>query len=55
VATETKLEQATRHVREGRRIVARQRALIAKQDAHNTEAAENLLAQFERTLEILRS
>lgn len=43
-----------RHVRDGRRIVAEQRALIAKQKegGHNTGAADGLLVQFERALEI---
>ncbi|HEY1239644.1 MAG TPA: hypothetical protein VGF16_03760 [Bryobacteraceae bacterium] len=54
---ETKLEQAIRHVRDGKRIVAAQRVLIAKrkEGGHDTEAAENLLAQFERSLEIFEA
>jgi hypothetical protein len=57
VVTETKLDQAARHVREGKLIVARQRALIAHQKAggHDTEAAENLLTLFERTLAIFEA
>ena len=51
---ETKLDQAARHVAEGKRIVARQRALIArrKEGGHDTTFAEDLLAQFERTLAV---
>lgn len=43
-----------RHVRDGKRIVAGQRALIAKQKegGRDTEAAESLLVQFERALAI---
>jgi hypothetical protein len=57
VATETKLEQAARHVKEGKRIVARQRTLIAKlkEGGHDTEASESLLTQFERTLAIFEA
>lgn len=57
MATETKLEQAARHVMEAKRIVARQRALIAKQKegGRDTDAAEALLAQFERTLAIFEA
>jgi hypothetical protein len=57
VVTETKLDQAARHVREGKLIVVRQRALIAdlKAGGHDTEAAENLLTLFERTLAIFEA
>jgi hypothetical protein len=55
VTAETTLEQATRHVRDGRRIIAEQRALIVKQKegGHDTEAARSLLVQFEAALVIL--
>jgi hypothetical protein len=50
-----KLEEALRHVMDGRRIVSRQRQLIAEQKAsgYDTLFAEQLLSQFERTLTIL--
>ncbi len=49
-----RLALAERHVSDGRRIVARQRAFIAsrKEAGHDTRDAEALLDQFERTLEI---
>jgi hypothetical protein len=51
---ETKSAQAMRHVAEGRRIVDRQRALVArlKEAGLDANAAEDLLAQFERTLAV---
>lgn len=54
---ESKLVQATRHVAEGQRIVARQRRLVARQKAHghDTETAELLLNQFEKTLAIFEA
>ena len=55
MTAETTLEQAIRHVREGKRIIAEQRALIVKQKegGHDTEAAQSLLVQFEGALVIL--
>ncbi len=55
MTAETILEQAIRHVRDGKRVIAGQRALIAKQKegGHDTEAADSLLVQFERALMIL--
>jgi hypothetical protein len=52
MTVETTLEQALRHVRDGKRTIAGQRALIAKQKegGHDTEAADSLLVQFERAL-----
>jgi hypothetical protein len=52
MTAETTLEQALRHVRDGKRTIAGQRALIAKQKegGHDTEAADSLLIQFERAL-----
>jgi hypothetical protein len=48
-----KVAIAERHVVDGRRIVARQRALISDKAAgRDTFDAEQLLDQFERTLEI---
>lgn len=46
---ETELEMVRRHVREGERQLAAQRALIARVDARGlpTEEAANLLAVFE--------
>jgi hypothetical protein len=43
---------AERHVKEGQRVVARQRALIIKKKAlgQDTATAEDLLDIFERTL-----
>ncbi len=54
MTAETTLEQAIRHVRDGKRIIDQQRALIAKQkeEGHDTEAADSLLIQFERALAI---
>ena len=54
MTAETTLEQALRHVRDGKRTIAGQRALIAKQKeaGHNTEVADSLLVQFERALVI---
>jgi hypothetical protein len=54
---ESKLEQALRHVREGRRIVARQRQLINQQKAAggDTSSSEELLLQFECTLAIFEA
>ena len=51
---ESKMAQATRHVTEGRRIVARQHAMIEglKKGGRDTSVAEQLLAQFERSLAI---
>jgi hypothetical protein len=53
-AVESKRILAARHVAEGRKVVARQRALIAKQKeaGRDTLHSENLLAQFEHTLAI---
>jgi hypothetical protein len=52
VTFESKLSQAARHVAEGKRIVARQRALVARQKEAGVDTlyAETLLAQFQRTL-----
>jgi hypothetical protein len=49
-----KLEEALRHVMDGRRIVSQQRQLIAEQKAagYDTLFAEQILNQFERTLAI---
>lgn len=46
-----------RHVKEGKRIVARQRELIAreKRAGRDTADSEILLSQFERTLAIFES
>jgi len=54
VTAETTLEQATRHVRDAKRTIARQRALIAKQkeEGYDTETADSLLIQFELALAI---
>ena len=54
MTAETILEQAIRHVRDGKRVIAGQRALIAKQKegGHDTEAADSLLVQFESALMI---
>jgi len=55
--TETKFEQAYRHVMDGRKIVARQREIIARLKAGGADVsdAEDLLDQFERTLAIFES
>ena len=47
--TESPLEMAHRHVRDGKRHIARQRALVARFRAHGhgVERAEVLLATFE--------
>jgi hypothetical protein len=52
MASESKFERASRHVAEGRQVVARQRDLIVKiRDLGNDPAdAQALLEQFERTL-----
>jgi len=52
--TESKLAQAARHVAEGRRIVDRQRALVARLKEAGLDAfnAKDLLGQFERTLAV---
>jgi hypothetical protein len=56
VSVESKLAQATPHVVEGRRIVARQRALIAKERAAGQDtAAEEVLVQFEKSLAIFEA
>lgn len=49
---ESKLAQATRHVADGRQVVARQRALVARQKeaGQDTFLSEGLLVEFERTL-----
>jgi hypothetical protein len=54
---ETKLAQAARHVAEGNRIVAEQRAVVARQQSRglNTAEAEMLLSQFERTQAIFEA
>ncbi len=51
---ETKLEVIARHVLSAREVVRRQRQLIAthKANGRDTELAEKLLDQFERTLAI---
>jgi len=51
---ETPLEQATRHVTEGRRVIARQKLLIARLQAAGcrTAVADGLLVQFEQTQRI---
>ena len=53
-AIESKLAMAARHVAEGRKVVARQRALIAKQKLSGADTfdSEKLLVQFERKLAI---
>jgi hypothetical protein len=46
-----------RHVADGRRAIDHQHSIIAKQKALrlNTQASEDLLAQFERSQEIFES
>jgi hypothetical protein len=46
------LEKAFRHVREGEKLVERQKEIIAelRKDRHPTKQAEDLLATFEATL-----
>jgi hypothetical protein len=55
--SESKLEQAFRHVTAGRQVVARQRALIEKRKTLGADVSESesLLEQFERTLAIFES
>jgi hypothetical protein len=50
-----KLAQAERHVLEGRKIVVRQRAHVArlKEAGHDVSDAERLLEQFESSLVIV--
>ncbi len=50
--TENRLAMAEGHVEEGRRIVARQRDLIARQRVlgQDTDVSEWLLSQFELSL-----
>jgi hypothetical protein len=57
VTAESNLEQAARHVKEAKRIIASQRALIAKlgDGGHDTQLAKDLLDQFERTLAIFEA
>ncbi len=45
-----KLALAERHVLEGRKIVARQRDLVASRGGYDMAFAEQLLDQFERSL-----
>jgi hypothetical protein len=54
---ESKLALAARHVADGRRIVAEQRARVARQQylGLNTCQAEGLLDQFERTQAIFEA
>jgi len=54
--TETLLEMVERHVREGEAHVRRQRAIILelREIGYPTETAEQLLLQFETTLECHR-
>jgi 2-keto-3-deoxy-L-rhamnonate aldolase RhmA len=56
-STESKIAQATRHVAEGRRIVAGQRARVARLKAlgHDTSQSESLLVQFETTQAIFEA
>jgi hypothetical protein len=48
------LEQARRHVAEGKEHLARQRKIIAEleRDGHDTKMARELLTQFEETFAI---
>jgi hypothetical protein len=57
IVPETKLAMAARHVAAGRKVVIRQRALVAKQKiaGRDTLDSETLLYQFERTLAIFES
>jgi hypothetical protein len=56
IVPETKLAMAARHVAAGRKVVIRQRALVAKQKAGRDKLdSETLLDQFERTLAIFES
>jgi hypothetical protein len=54
---ESKLAMAARHVAAGRKVVVRQRALVARQKTagHDTFLSERLLGQFERSLLIFES
>ena len=54
---ESKLARAARHVADGRRIVAEQRARVARQQSLglNTSEAKGLLALFERTQAIFEA
>jgi hypothetical protein len=49
---ETEMEMVVRHIRSGEAVVARQDALVArlKQGGFKSEKAEELLADFRRTL-----
>ena len=49
---ETELQMVRRHVRQGEAHIARQREIITmlRDRGHDTDAAEDLLALFERTL-----
>jgi hypothetical protein len=53
-ASQSKFEIIVQHLQGARKIVDRQRRLIADKMAagHDTAAAERLLSQFERTLAI---
>ena len=53
---ETRLETATRHVAEGAKIIARQRALISKLrwSGHDARWAEELLERFETCQRIFK-
>ncbi|HLH93445.1 MAG TPA: hypothetical protein VKX28_33890 [Xanthobacteraceae bacterium] len=55
--TESSREIAARHVREGRRVVERQRRLIRRQQehGHDTTLSKSLLMAFERTLDIFEA
>ncbi len=55
-ASETKLEMAERHVREGEHYVARQREIVAylSEHARSTELAERLLFNLEDLLTLHR-
>jgi hypothetical protein len=57
VAAKTKRAKATRHVVEGQRIIAHQRALIADKLEKGLDAtqSEELLAQFEQSLAIFEA
>ena len=54
---ESRFAMAQRHVREGRRIVERQRQLVLgqQQQGYDTTASESLLRAFERTLDVFES
>lgn len=57
IVPESKLAMAARHVAAGRKVVVRQRALVAKQKktGRDTLDSETLLGQFERTLAIFEN